>query len=474
MKYILAGIIAILLIRCKPGISQEDPARLYAQYEQYKEPTIVDRRFKHTDIVPLIERLGAPFEKQVLGQSVEGRDIYLVKTGNGPINVLLWSQMHGDEPTATMALMDIFNFLSTEAGDFSRLKQRLRDNLSIYFVPMLNPDGAERHERRNALGVDLNRDALRLQTPEGKILKKIRDEIDADWGFNLHDQSRYYSAGIPVNHLASISFLAPAYNYQKEINSSRWNAMKLIVSMNKVLQQFIPKQVAKYSDAFEPRAFGDNIQKWGTNTILIESGGLQDDPEKQELRKLHFVILLHALESIAIGAYQEESVNAYKSIPFNQSNGFKDLLITGAEIEKEGESFIMDIGFKRSEIPINKNRHFYYKGYIDDIGDLSVYRAYDEVAADGFKLVPGKIYPTEFSSAEELSKLNVLKLIQDGYTDFYVKYLTKSQAISEWPIRLHLSGQKVNNEVTYGGNPSFFLTKDGEKRFLVVNGFVWD
>ena len=38
-------------------------------------------------------------------------------------------------------------------------------------VPMLNPDGAERYARRNAQAIDINRDALQLATPEGRLLK---------------------------------------------------------------------------------------------------------------------------------------------------------------------------------------------------------------------------------------------------------------------------------------------------------------
>jgi hypothetical protein len=37
-----------------------------------------------------------------------------VTHGHGPTTVLLWSQMHGDESTATMALADIFAFLGRE------------------------------------------------------------------------------------------------------------------------------------------------------------------------------------------------------------------------------------------------------------------------------------------------------------------------------------------------------------------------
>lgn len=473
MKNLLYLLLIVVTFSCEKGISQEAHANLYNQYEKYKEKSITDRRFKHADIVPLIQRLGYPFEKNVVGQSVEGRDIYLLKAGDGPIKVLLWSQMHGDEPTATMALMDIFNLLSDESA-FPKLRKRLLENLTIYIIPMLNPDGAERFERRNAQGVDLNRDAVRQQTPEGRILKMVRDEVDADWGFNLHDQSRYYSAGIPVSKLASISFLAPAYNYEKDVNTKRSDAMKMIVSMNKVLQDYIPQQVARYSDAFEPRAFGDNIQKWGTRTILIESGGLQNDPEKQELRKLHFVILLHALESIALGTHAKQSINAYKNIPYNKSNGFKDLLITGANIQENGKEYIMDIGFKRAEISIENHHSFYYKGYIDDIGDLSVYRAYHELNAAGYTAVPGRVLDKVFEDENELKNMNLEKLIKDGYTDFFIRYLTKRKAQSQWPVMLHLSAKQVDNSISYGNNPSFFLAKGGENHYLVVNGQLWD
>ena len=49
---------------------------------------------------------------------------------------------------------------------------------------MLNPDGAERFQRRNAQSIDINRDALRLQTPEGRTLKAVRDRFQPRIGFN--------------------------------------------------------------------------------------------------------------------------------------------------------------------------------------------------------------------------------------------------------------------------------------------------
>src|SRR4051794_19474957 len=74
-------------------------------HARYREKTITNRRFKHSNIVPLIEKLrnNSQFEVSKVGLSTQGRDIYRVKIGKGKTKVLLWSQMHGDEPTATMA-----------------------------------------------------------------------------------------------------------------------------------------------------------------------------------------------------------------------------------------------------------------------------------------------------------------------------------------------------------------------------------
>ena len=41
-------------------------------------------------------------------KALDGVDLSLE---SGEVHVLLWSQMHGDESTATMALFDIFNFI---------------------------------------------------------------------------------------------------------------------------------------------------------------------------------------------------------------------------------------------------------------------------------------------------------------------------------------------------------------------------
>src|SRR5690606_41889775 len=92
-----------------PAALQLLSQQLYNSHNRYKEPALKHRRFRHRDIIPLIEQLQEKslFDVQVAGHSVQNRSIYLIKAGTGKTRVLLWSQMHGGEPTATMALFDL-------------------------------------------------------------------------------------------------------------------------------------------------------------------------------------------------------------------------------------------------------------------------------------------------------------------------------------------------------------------------------
>lgn len=366
-----------------PSVAQ----RLHDTHGTYREAALVDRRFKHATLVPILENLKTKpgFDVTIAGKSSEGRSIYQVKLGTGPAKVLLWSQMHGDEPTATMAMFDLFRFFGARNDGFDELRTSILTNCTLYFIPMLNPDGAEVYKRRTALDIDMNRDALRLQTPEGRLLKHLQQTLQPLFGFNLHDQSPRYSAG-QTKHLATISFLATAYNPAREINDVRRRSMQLIVGMNRTLQQFIPNQVGRYSDEFEPRAFGDNIQRWGTSLVLIESGGYPGDPEKQYIRRLNYVAMLTGLGDIASKAYEREAIEPYETIPENGRSLF-DLVIRNVTLTRNGKPYLADLGINRQELPLlNRPEKWYVRGTIEELGDLSTFFGTQELDATGLTL----------------------------------------------------------------------------------------
>ena len=468
-------LLLISLMALNTGFSQNSDitTNLYETYEKYKESSLDKRRIKHHELQPLLIKHGAnnAFTLKKVGESIEGRALNLISIGSGKTNVFLWSQMHGNEPTATQAIFDILNFLASD--DFQEEKKEILENLTIHFLPMLNPDGAERFQRRNLLGVDINRDAVRLQSPESKTLKYVRDSLNADFGFNLHDQSTYYNAE-RTEKPATISYLAPAFNYEKDISEKRGNAMRIIVFMNNIIQKYAPGQVGRYNDDFEPRAFGDNIQKWGTSTILIESGGYANDVEKQEIRKLNYVSILSAIYTIANENYKNIAIEEYEKIPENDRKLF-DLKITNATYNLLGQDFILDLGINRLEVDKEGNNDFWYSSRIIDQGDLSTYYGYETLDASGYTIKQGKVYAESFENMEDVMQLKPLELLKEGYTYMQVKNIPFN--LLEFSLPVHIIAKTYllpSLQLEVGVNPTFLLEKDGKPRYAVINGFLVD
>lgn len=446
---------------------------LYSNYEIYRESNLNHRRFKHADILPLInniKRLGI-FNVEKAGESVEGRDIFLLSIGKGKSKVFLWSQMHGDEPTATMALFDVFNFFHANDG-LLELKKIIYDNLTIYFMPMVNPDGAEVYERRNDFELDINRDVNRQQTPEGIALRQTFEKLKPDFGFNLHDQSTRYSVANSFKS-AAISFLAPSIDHEKSIDSVRENSMKLIYELYKTLNHFIPGHVAKYGDDYEPRAFGDNFQKWGTSTVLIETGGWKGDIEKQFLRKINFITLVSALYSIATKSYKHESTKSYDHIPKNE-NYIMDLILRNLKYKKDGKNYILDVGINRTEKNFNSAKEFYFSSTVEDLGDLSVFFGHEDIDMNGYELYQGKTFPKEFNSLNAIKRIDFAKLYKEGYTNVILNSKSKEKPFTELPINIKIKSSQGNSTdpKLLGSKPNFVIKKNGEVHYVVINGFL--
>ena len=343
---------------------------------RYRVEGLDERRFTHEEYWKILEPALRSGRLQVtrLGESVEGRAINAVTAGSGPITVLLWSQMHGDESTATMSLADLINWFATAPGA-DPLREDLAERLTIVMIPMLNPDGAELFIRENAIGVDINRDARRTATPEGRILRSVRDSIHADFGFNLHDQGTH-TAG-EDGPLVAIALLAPAADEERSWGPVRQRARGVAAVIAEVLTPDLGARMARYDDAFSPRAFGDNMQAWGTSTVLIESGILPDDPQKQGLRGLNVVALLSAFRSIAHTRYGDETTTAYDDLPMNRSVEYQLLVLGGDLVLGAAAPIRADIVIRYDDSAARTGARY------GEIGDLAGVVALDTLDATG-------------------------------------------------------------------------------------------
>lgn len=347
--------------------------------DSYRVEGLDERRFTHAEFW---EALGPALESgrarvTRLGESAEGRAINAVTVGSGPTRVLLWSQMHGNESTATMSLADLIHWFAA-APETDALRGHLEERLTVVMIPMLNPDGAERFIRENAFGVDINRDARRTATPEGLILKSVRDSIQPDFGFNLHDQGTH-TAG-DDGPLVAIALLAPAADEERSWGPLRQRARGVAAVIAEALGPDLGARIARYDDAFSPRAFGDNMQLWGTSTVLIESGILEGDPQKQELRRLNVVALLSAFQTIADGLEEGGDTAAYDRLPMNRSIEYP-LLVLGGQLVLAGAAPIRaDIAIRYDDSAARTGPRY------GEIGDLAEAIALDTLDASGLFL----------------------------------------------------------------------------------------
>ena len=288
--------------------------------------------------VPLdyIERFLLNFQEkfiiQRIGASEEDRSIYRLSIGSGKKKILIWTQMHGNESTGTKALCDLLNFL--DSGN--AIAESILNECTLHIIPMLNPDGAQNYTRVNANNVDLNRDAVNLSAKESKVLRNELDTFQPGFCFNLHDQRTIFGVEGTKNP-ATLSFLAPSEEETRAITEGRKETMNIIIAMNRLVQQIIPNHIGRYTDEFYPTATGDNFQKLGYNTILIESGHYPDDYEREESRKYTFMALLQGIYHIASAASFEE-YEEYFNIPNNQKS-FYDIKHTYSNKEDEFYQF---------------------------------------------------------------------------------------------------------------------------------------
>lgn len=140
-------------------------------------------------------------ELEVIGQSVKGRDLFLVKYMTNPENptILFLTQQHGNEQLTTEGALEFIKHMGT-----GKMKG-VADGVNVLIVPMLNADGAmgdvnfsledyvasgDRNlTRYNANEVDLNRDHITKIQPETQALHfNVMQKYDIDYMIDLHHQ----------------------------------------------------------------------------------------------------------------------------------------------------------------------------------------------------------------------------------------------------------------------------------------------
>nr|WP_320132200.1 M14 family zinc carboxypeptidase [uncultured Holophaga sp.] len=120
------------------------------------------------------------------GRSHQGRAIYLVRirrTEAPACRVFFYAQQHGDEVAGKEAQLQWIRELASHP-------ELLPEDVDLYLMPMVNPDGAEAHTRLNGVGEDLNRDHLTLAQPETRALHRVARRVMPHLAADSHEFER--------------------------------------------------------------------------------------------------------------------------------------------------------------------------------------------------------------------------------------------------------------------------------------------
>lgn len=320
-----------------------------------------------------------------LGKSTLGRPIYKFTLGNGPIKIAAWSQMHGNESTATLAFMDLLEYFKNN----KEVEEKLFSSISLDFLIMLNPDGSEIWTRRNALDIDINRDFLMESSVEMKILKKMLTDKNYDFALNLHDQRTIFSTDF--ENPATLSFLAPSQDLERSLSENRKKSMAVIASIFLQLQQVLPNKIARYNDAFYPTSSGDNLMKNGIPNILFEGGFFPDDYDREKTRIYYTHALFYALKSIAVLKGETIGYETYFQIPENKESHY-DIIYRNLKLNTDFEC-ILDVAILYKEIYDEAENNIKLIPYVVEVGDLGKKKSWKEIDCTGKKFFSKNKFP---------------------------------------------------------------------------------
>ncbi|WP_193064613.1 M14 family zinc carboxypeptidase [Oceanobacillus oncorhynchi] len=261
-------------------------------------------------------------ELEVIGQSMKGRDLYLVKYISNPENptILFLTQQHGNEQLTTEGTLEFIKHLGT-----GKTKGVL-DNVNVLIVPMLNPDGAmgdvdfdlddyiasgDRHlTRYNAAGEDLNRDHVNKVFPETQALhNNVLRAYDIDYMIDLHHQGANSERD---GELVSGSILYPTTE----------NADPEVVHKSKQLGAVVFDKIdstgwghlGKYNGGSAETISRNGISvEYGISTLLFEMRGMSDHSNESAIlgQKSNGYLIKQTVNTLdaAVRAISDGSIN---------------------------------------------------------------------------------------------------------------------------------------------------------------------
>jgi len=164
---------------------------------------------RHQDLLHNAQ-LSSDCQLQVLGQTIDGRDMSVLKIGEeGEGKKVIWLTAR-QHPGETMAEWFMEGFIERILDEDDGVSRSLLNDAVFYLVPNMNPDGSVRgHLRTNAVGSNLNREwqtPSMDKSPEVYLVREKMFSTGVDLHLDIHGDE-----ALPFNFVAGGEG-APSYD----------------------------------------------------------------------------------------------------------------------------------------------------------------------------------------------------------------------------------------------------------------------
>jgi predicted deacylase len=261
---------------------------------------------------------------EIVGQSNEGRDLYLAKVGTGPNKVLYITQQHGNEPLGTEAALQLLQRLGNGGAGWDAVLNKL----TLLVIPKVNPDGSERFQRENhdpdcagafctpGVGFDVNRwhdPAVSPEAnpvPEAAAVQRVAISYQPKMVVDFHHQGSYRSAD---GDLITASIFWP--NHPDAPAPAVSLSRQMCVVIFDTLMHYGFAEVSQYPGTL-PRGIARNSYGIrGAGSVLVELRGGIGQKSAGMLVRTAYATMAALLESTADGTVFTQDPDRADSIP---------------------------------------------------------------------------------------------------------------------------------------------------------------
>ncbi|MBF0705415.1 peptidase M14 [Alkalihalobacillus hwajinpoensis] len=142
---LLCSTLILTSVFASPTMAAPNAKPVQAQSQEYS----ISGFISHAELSKKLQQIDKSSQGQVnvevAGYSNQGREIYKATVGSGDKVILVQSEIHGNEKTGTAALLNLLQKLGSNSPE----AKKIRNEVTIVAMPMVNPDATELNRRGN-------------------------------------------------------------------------------------------------------------------------------------------------------------------------------------------------------------------------------------------------------------------------------------------------------------------------------------